>query len=136
MFSLILSTYVWPLRKASSGGLQTSASDAAWAWAWAWACALAAGVADGACACACLIDPAYLITCWVMVEAPCTIVPADRLAKNARTVAATSIPLLDQNVLYSTATVASITAFGTSLKVTDSRFWHSKRVSRVLPLRS
>ena len=63
MFSLILSVNVRPLRTVRSGGLQTSASvdDEVPSLAVGWGVALA---------CASLIDPAYLMTCWVMVEAP------------------------------------------------------------------
>ena len=129
MFSLILSTYPRPDRKVSSGGLHTSTTDLAWACACASACACAegTGLGVGPLACASLIEPAYLITCCVIVDAPCTMWPAAAFARKARIVALRSTPLFDQKVRSSVATVASTTHLGTFLKATDSRFWHSKR---------
>jgi len=71
-----------------------------------------------------------------MVDAPCTISPASRLARAARTMPWKSTPLLSQKVRSSDATVACQITSGSSAKVTASRFWHSKRARSRSPERS
>ncbi len=73
-------------------------------------------------------------SCWVMVDAPRLLPRSESSA--AEKIATGSKPALSQNVLSSTAVVASRRTLGISSKVTVSRFASPNLASSILPVRS
>ncbi len=64
-----------------------------------------------------------LTSCWVIVDPPWTIWPDEMFRTAARNTPLRSMPSLLQNVLSSTAITAFCRIFGTSSRLTSSRFW-------------
>ena len=85
---------------------------------------------------ACLIEPAYLITCWVIVLAPCTIGPGCEVGQRGSGDGRVIDPVVGPEgaVLGSDRGVHD--RVGSSENFTSSRFSHSKRASSCVPVRS
>ena len=76
----------------------------------------------------------FRTSCWVIVDAPRLLPRIESTA--AETMATGSKPAFSQNVLSSTAVVASSRTGGISSKVTSSRRLSPKRASSTVPVRS